>query len=117
LPPALHELRRMHRHPSRTEQGRRVSTLVHETAHEMLPKAERRTATTKTKTQEAAPGGRSQIAPNSDLAAQILTTDRAVSSLWHIPPRNSRNGYRAQNHGRNRCMIRRMESKDFDLAK
>ena len=45
---AWHELRRTHRHPARSIEGRRVLHLVHELAHEMLHKAERRTATTKT---------------------------------------------------------------------
>jgi hypothetical protein len=49
IAPALgDELRRQNRHPSRTGRAEEFSTLVHELAHEMLHKAERRTATTKT---------------------------------------------------------------------
>ena len=45
---AWHQLRRTHRYPAGQSKGEEFSTLVHETAHELLHKAERRTATTKT---------------------------------------------------------------------
>jgi hypothetical protein len=45
---AWHELRRTHRHLPGQSKAETFATLVHETAHELLHKSERRTATTKT---------------------------------------------------------------------
>jgi hypothetical protein len=46
-PCTRHELRQTHRHSARTVEGETLATLVIETAHELLHRSERRTATTK----------------------------------------------------------------------